>query len=317
MKKLVIAALAGVASMSVVVTDVIADWAPAGPIKMMIAFRAGGGADTQARMIAEEIEARRGWKVIPEQVTGKGGAVLAASLKDQPNDGTVIGIAVTETYGYNMVSAKKPAYAQSDFTHLTTTAGFQMGIVSLSSKGWNTFPDVIAAAKAGESVSFGAMSPKLADLAYMLGQANGVEFNIVMVKGGKGVMNGLNAGDLDVGWGAGIQTKAVKAGDMVNLASGLSTPLSLTPDAPLLSDMGVDFNSDGYFLFSAPAGLSDEARAALADVIQEIVNDPETKVNGLLTKAFGGAITIGGAQLDALMAADEQAAQGLLSAVSE
>jgi len=29
-----------------------ADWAPKGPIKLMIAFAAGGGADTQARLIA-------------------------------------------------------------------------------------------------------------------------------------------------------------------------------------------------------------------------------------------------------------------------
>ena len=34
---------------------------------MMIAFKAGGGADTQARMIAEELEARHGWKIISEQ----------------------------------------------------------------------------------------------------------------------------------------------------------------------------------------------------------------------------------------------------------
>jgi len=99
-------------------------WKPAGPIKMLIAFRAGGGADTQARMIAEELEARHGWKVIPEQLTGKGGANLAAAMKDMPNDGTVIGMAVTETFGYNMVSAKRAAYAQADFTPLSTTAGF-------------------------------------------------------------------------------------------------------------------------------------------------------------------------------------------------
>ena len=30
------------------------DWKPAGPVKLMIAFAAGGGADTQARLIAEE-----------------------------------------------------------------------------------------------------------------------------------------------------------------------------------------------------------------------------------------------------------------------
>ncbi|MEC8204989.1 MAG: sulfatase-like hydrolase/transferase, partial [Pseudomonadota bacterium] len=45
----------------------LAEWKPSGPITMMIAFAAGGGADTQARMIAEELEKRHGWKIIPEQ----------------------------------------------------------------------------------------------------------------------------------------------------------------------------------------------------------------------------------------------------------
>lgn len=292
-------------------------WKPSGPIKMLIAFKAGGGADTQARLIAEELEARHGWKVIPEQVTGKGGANMAAALKDMPNDGTVIGMAVTETFGYNMVSAKKAAYTQADFTPLTTTAGFQMGVVALTSKGWKSWDDVVAAGKAGAELRFGAMSPKLADLGYMLGKANGIEFNIVMVKGGKGVMNGINAGDLDLGWGAGIQAKAVKAGDMINLVSGISKPLSVSPDAPLMSAVGVPYNADGYFLFTAPAGLPQDAREALSNAIAEIVNDPSIKVHGMLSKAFGGPVVIAGADLDNALAADEAAAADLMKAAAE
>ena len=49
------------------------EWEPSGPIRLMIAFAAGGGADTQARLIAEDIEAELGWSFIPEQVTGGGG----------------------------------------------------------------------------------------------------------------------------------------------------------------------------------------------------------------------------------------------------
>ena len=49
-----------------------------------------------------------------------------------------------------------------------------MGIVSQASKGWNDFGDVIAAAKAGENPRFGTMSPKIADIAYLLGEANGL-----------------------------------------------------------------------------------------------------------------------------------------------
>ena len=37
-------------------TGAFAEWKPSGPITMMIGFAAGGGADTQARMIAEELE---------------------------------------------------------------------------------------------------------------------------------------------------------------------------------------------------------------------------------------------------------------------
>jgi tripartite-type tricarboxylate transporter receptor subunit TctC len=36
------------------------DWAPSGPITMYIGFAAGGGADTQARLIAQGLEEKFG-----------------------------------------------------------------------------------------------------------------------------------------------------------------------------------------------------------------------------------------------------------------
>ncbi|NKB61752.1 MAG: tripartite tricarboxylate transporter substrate-binding protein [Gammaproteobacteria bacterium] len=295
----------------------IADWAPPGPMTMLIAFKAGGGADTQSRLIAEELEARHGWKIIPKQLTGKGGAVLAASMKDEPNDGSVIGIVISETFDYNMIAAKKAAYTQEDFSFLTTTSGFQMGVVAKTDKGWKTMEDVFSAAKAGEQIRFGAMSPKSSDLAYLLGKANDVEFNIVTTKGGKGTMNGLNAGDIDIGWGAGIQNKAVKAGDMVNLASGLPVPLSVSPDAPLTKDLGLPFYADGYFLFAAPAGIPDEARETITRAIVDIVTDESTKAAQFLAKAFGGSHIIQGADLDKFLAESLDSARTILKEVSE
>ena len=292
------------------------DWTPPGPIKLVIAFRAGGGADTQARLIAEALEQREGWKFIPEQVTGKGGLNLANALKDAPNDGTVIGMAVTEAFGYNM-AASRAGMTPEDFTGLATTAGFQMGIVARSETGWQSFDDMIAAARDGRQIRFGVMSPKLADLAYLLGRAQDVDFNIVSVKGGKAVMDGVNAGDLDVGFMAGIQAKGVAAGDLVNLASGLSQPLTQTPEAPTLADLGVEYNADGYFVFVGPAGMPEEARAALSQAIADVVEDPDSKAGGLIRKAFGGPAVITGDELDALMASDYAQAADLLEAASE
>ncbi len=293
-----------------------ADWTPPGPIKLMIAFAAGGGADTQARLIAEDLEAKLGWQFIPEQVTGKGGLNLAAAIKDMPNDGTAIGMVVTESLGYNMRAADA-GMTPDMFTPIVTTAGFQMAVVSLSSKGWSSFDDMIAAAKAGEELRFGTMSPKLSDLAYLIGKANGVDFNIVQVRGGRAVMDGVNAGDMDLGFMAGIQAKGVAAGDLVNLASALSEPLKQTPEAPKMSDIGVEFTADGYFLFIGPAGMPEDARTAIADAIAEVASDENSKAGGIIQKAFGGASVFKGAELDALIAGDYEAAGALLDAASE
>ncbi len=315
MKTLIKAAAAAALLTASATTASFADghgWKPEGPIKMIIAFAAGGGADTSGRLIADEVTAATGWDIIPEQITGKGGINALLALKDMPADGTSIALVVTESLGYNAVAAEGAGITPGGFTGLTTTAGFQMGVVAKADKGWATFADMIAAAKAGEDLSFGVMSPKLADLAYLLGEANGVEFNIVSVRGGKAVMNGVTAGDLDVGFMAGIQGKGVASGDLVNLASALSEPLKQTPEAPKMSDLGVEFSADGYFVFVAPAGLPDDARKALTDALSTAANTG--KAGGMIEKAFGGTTIITGDDLDALLQSDYDSSGALMKA---
>jgi len=313
------AAAAAVAAIAITVTvpAVAQNWQPPGAVKLMIGFKAGGGADTQARLIATELEARHGWKIIPEQVTGKGGLALASALAKQPADGSAIGLVVSETLAYNLFAAKNAPVAVDDFTLLTSTARFQMGVVALTSKGWADMRDVFRAAAGGETIRFGAMSPRLEDLAYLLGRANGVQFNIVGVRGGKAVMDGINAGDLDVGFAAGIQTKAVKAGQVVNLASALPQPLEASPDAPRFADLGLEYDADGFFMFIAPAGLPADARAALAAAIADIVRDPGTEAGKIINRAFGGPFILQGAALDARIGELVDADRELLKLTAE
>lgn len=315
MKKILTAAVAAI-GLTAMTTGVHAEnWTPPGPIKLMIAFAAGGGADTQARMIAEELEAAKGWKIIPEQVTGKGGLNAVKALQGEPTDGTSIAMIVTETLGYNLAAAE--AGDPSIATAITTTAGSQMAVVSMASKGYKTFADVIDAAKGGAEIRFGVMSPSLADLAYVVGKENGVEFNIVSVRGGKAVMNGLTAGDMDIGFGAGIQARAVAAGDMVELASVKSGPLAGTPDAPNLSEFGSKFPNDTMFMIAGPADMNSAARDAIAAAIAEVVTADGSKAGGFINKAFGGVDLRTGDALDAFIADAYSNAGALLEASAE
>lgn len=291
------------------------DWTPPGPIKLLIAFAAGGGADTQARMIATELEAAKGWKIIPEQATGKGGLNAVNALNAEPKDGSAIAMIVTETLGYNLRAAD--AGGPDVATPITTTAGTEMAVVALTSKGYGTLGDVIAAAKGGADIRFGVMTPALADLAYVIAKENGVTFNIISVRGGKAVMDGLNAGDMDVGFGAGIQARAVKAGDMVELASASSQRLSGTPDAPLLADYGVRFTNDTMFMLAGPAGMDPAARDAIAAAVAEVLNAPGSPAAGFIAKGFGGIDLRAGDTLDALIANSYDQAGALLDASAD
>jgi tripartite-type tricarboxylate transporter receptor subunit TctC len=293
-----------------------ADWTPPGPIKLMIAFGAGGGADTQARLIASAMEEKLGGQFIPEQVTGKGGLNMLTALAKEPADGTAIGMAVTESLGYNLLAANTELTPAS-FTGLSSTAGFQLAIVGRAADGWKTMHDVIEAAKGGKQIRLGTMSPRLEDLTYLMEKANDVSFNTVGYKGGKLVLDAINAGDVDVGFVAGPQGKGVAAGDLVELASALSGPLNATPDAPLLSDLGVPFNAEGQFVFVAPGGLPEAAQTAIGDAIEAVVTDPDQKVAQIIKRVFGGAQVIKGADLQTHLQSGYDSAGELIKAVGE
>ena len=125
----------------------LAEWKPAGPITLNIGFKAGGGTDTQARLIGEELAAKKGWKFIFKNVTGKGGSNLARVMKGAKNDGLSIGMAVTSTFAYNPLISKKAGYTADDFDYIISTAPTQMGLVVRSDSGWKKIDDMIKAAK--------------------------------------------------------------------------------------------------------------------------------------------------------------------------
>lgn len=299
--RFIVAGAVGLTSLLLLTGSVAAQWKPSGPINFMIAFTAGGGADTQARLIASELEKKNGWKILPSNVTGKGGAVLARKLKGQPNDGLSIGIAVTETFGYNMLASKNPGYSISDFTFITTTAGSQMGIYAAASKGWKNWSEVVKAGRGGKTLRFGVMSQKLSDIAFLLGQRSGIKFNTVILRGGRAVLNAVNAGDLDLGFGAGIQNKAVRAGALNQIVSAELHPLQVSPDAPTITELGLPYDGGSKFMIFGPKGIPSAARRGIAAAISGVLNSEGTQAARFVKRAFGGPQLISGKELEDLI----------------
>ena len=130
-------------------------------------------------------------------------------------------------------------------------------------------------------------------------------------------MNAIIAGDVDAGWGAGIQGKLVRAGTVVNLLSTETTRLELSPDIPTMKELGMPYSFGIQFLTMAPKGLPEDARSAIAAAIHEVVSDKSTKAYQFIRKGFGKPPLLMGDKLDTHMKANVEESTSLLKAVNK
>jgi tripartite-type tricarboxylate transporter receptor subunit TctC len=277
-------AFATCAALLLASTPALAEWEPDGPIRLWIGYGAGGGTDTQARTLIKEIEALRGWQMVPENKAGADGTVMAAQLKDAAPDGQTIGFAITTTFDFAPMNTEN--LSPEDFTYITTTAGSQMAVLARTDSGWKTLEDVAAAAEAGEEIVWANWGTQVEAGAEIVGQKLGFPVNHLRTKGGRGALNALVAEDANLSWGGGVQGPLVDAGELVILASAEGEPLAQAPDGKLLSDHGIDLNLGYKYIIAGPAGMDDEVRDEIASVIEEILSNPESETRQFIERQY-------------------------------
>lgn len=302
--------------LTLLVSPAQADWEPKGPIKLWIGFGAGGGTDTQARALAGELEKARGWRIIPENKAGGGGAVMAASLKNAKPDGQTIGLAINTTFDF--ATLKNKNLSIDDFTYITTTAGSQMAILVRADSGWKTLEEMVAAAKAGKKIVWANWGAQVQAGAEIVARHFGIKVNHLRGKGGKSGMNALVARDANVAWGGGIQRGLVAAGELVILASAEDKPLVQAPNGKTLRDYGIDYSLGFQFVLVGPKGMSNDARDTIAKAIAEVLSKPDSNTRKFISKQYPPEpVLIAGDALTKRIKATFEANKRLLKAVSK
>ena len=272
-----LAAPVALAAASLLALPAQAAW-PEKPITMLVGFKAGGGADTLGRIVSKAIAAKHGWKFVIKNKSGAGGGVMAKALKKEKKDGYTIGMAVVEPFAFNPVVKKNVGYTADDFVYLGSIAKAQMGILAMKEKSWNTLDDAMEAAKAKGSMSIGSMGLRLTMATKLIARHYGVNLKIVPARGGRGVMNQLLGGHVDIGWGAGIQGRYVQAGKMVILASANDEPLKQDPAKKTLVQLGMPLlDISVFFIMVGRKGMPAEAVNKISAAIEEAVASPDVK----------------------------------------
>lgn len=133
------------------------DW-PTHNLRIVVPFPAGGSADTQARVIAEELQKKLGKPVIIENKPGAGGNIGAVEAARSAPDGYTLFMATTGTHAANVnLYDKLPYDPVKDFQPLTLVTIYPQ-VITPSERFKNLdLPGLIAALKKeGDKLNFGS-----------------------------------------------------------------------------------------------------------------------------------------------------------------
>ena len=249
---------------------------PEKPIKLIIAFPAGGPTDITMRQLAENASKVLGQPVIIENKPGAGGTLPAQALQTAQPDGYTLAqmplgvFRLPYTTKINWDPVK-------DISYVINVTGYAFGIVVPADSPFKNWADFVAYAKANPGKltygSTGTMtSPHLTT--ELIAQKAGIELQHVPYKGSADLMLATISGQLMAAADSTGFAQQVAAGKLRVLNTWGEKRLEKFPDAPTLKELGYDMVQNSPFGIGAPRGTPPEVVAKIHDAFKKAMEEP-------------------------------------------
>jgi tripartite-type tricarboxylate transporter receptor subunit TctC len=260
---------------------------PTRPIRVVVAFTAGGTTDFVARLLAERLRAPLGQNVIVENKPGANGAIAADYVAKAEPDGYTLFFTTVGAVAINPALRSNLAYDPiKDFAPVGMAAFNTTMLVVSASMPVNSARDLAALAKE-RPVTIGITGlGAISHLGLELYQAAaGVKFQAVPYRGAAQAMTDLLGGQLDGLFGDVPTVIAqIKAGKLKALAATSQERSDIFPDVPTFVEQGfADTVGNQWAGVLAPALAPPAVIAKLNAALVAALNDPE--VRGKLRQA--------------------------------
>lgn len=256
---------------------------PARPIRVIVAYPAGGANDIVARTVGQKMSELLGQPIVVDNRGGAGGTIGADVAAKSPPDGyTLLMGAGGHTLAPSLYS-KLPYDIITDFTPISTAAKSSYMLVLHPSVAAKSVKDLIGLAKASAgTLSYASPGigtpPHLA--AEMFKTMAGVDMIHVAYKGDTPAIADLLGGHVDLGFLAISATVPhVKAGKLKALAVTSLQRTPVMPDMPTVAEAGglKGYDISTWWGLFAPAGTSSEIVHRLSANMAKIVTLPDIR----------------------------------------
>jgi len=258
-----------------------ADTFPSNKITLVVAFAAGGVADTLARMVGQGLSERLHQPVVVENRGGAGGNIAAGVVAHAAADGYTL-LVTTTAIAINETLRETKTFAASDFKTVAIVASSPEALVTSPSNPANNLADFVKAAK-GKSINFGSAgvgSGSHIEAEYFFKKIAGIEATHVPFQGGAPAINATLGNQIDLlattlGGGAAAQ---VAAGKLKGLGIAADKRASVTPNVPTYAEAGFPgFFAASWVAFFAPAKTDPQIIATLNTAINDTIKNPDVQ----------------------------------------
>lgn len=281
---------------------------PSRPLRLVIAFPAGGAADFLGRVTAERMSAALGQPVAVENRTGAGGNIGAQAVLQAERDGHVMLLHAQGIVANPFLMEGIPFQAERDFVPVAMIAEMPNLMVVSPAMGVGSVAEFIARAKArGGPVTYGSIGngTSLHIAGALFARATGLEMEHVPYRETSASNTDVMSGRVDVVF----QTAAgaaglVKGGQLKALATSGAERAPGFPDVPTLRESGVDLATGGWWGLFVAAGVPEERRARLEAEVLAAVQDPATAQR--IVASGGVPRPMDGARFKAFIAEEKQ-----------
>ncbi len=270
-------------------TNAFAQAFPSKPIRMVVAYPAGGPTDGIARIVAQDMALALGQNIVVENVGGASGSIGTRQVAKGDADGHVITFGNNQTHGNNMFLLKEPGYdAVKDFAPLASPGAFEHVFVVKNELPVKSIQDLIALAKSkpGElnygSTGLGSGSHLSTEL-FMV--RTGIKMQHVPFRGAAPLIQEIVGNRIDVANSTmGSVFQQIEAGAMRAIAIASPKRNPQLPNVATLQEQGVsgaDAESwTGFFAPAAtPAPIAERlSKEILASLAKPAVRDAITKL---------------------------------------
>ncbi len=251
-----------------------ADAYPSQPIKIIVPFPPGSGADTSARFFGDQLSKSLKQSVVIENRAGANGVIAVEYAKRAPADGYTLLMGTNSVLSVNPFVLKNLPYdALNDFKPISGLTKSMMAVVVGANSKYKTVAELVAAAKTPPGIKVGTFSAGYRIAQAWLASSANVTFLDIPYAGVGQVLTGLLAGDLDFSIVDMSSAKSmIEGGKLRALAVTGEQRNADLPSVPTLIESGyrdyVNYTWNGYY---APKQTPDAIIETLSKAMQGIV----------------------------------------------